>query len=95
MFLLGALLFGVACNTAVSEPSETVTASATVKLSTLEGGFYYLHGDEGGDYDPTNLAAEYKQDGKRVKAKMKIRADLANTHQFGVMVDILEISALP
>ena len=94
MFLLGAFLFLGGCRT-VTAYHETVTLSATVKYTNLEGGFYFLHGDNGVDYDPDNLPVEYRQDGKRVKAKLRIREDLSSTHMAGIIVNVLEISAIP
>jgi hypothetical protein len=94
MFLLGALLLGMGCRS-IEGPQLTTTLAATVKHTALEGGFYYLHGDDGADYDPTNLGADYQQDGKRVNVKLKIRDDLASAHSFGIMVDVLSISAIP
>lgn len=94
MFLLGIVLVAMACTSSTGY-RETVTLNATVRHSALEGGFFYLHGDDGEDYDPKNLPTEYRQDGKRVKAKIQLRDDLASIHQLGIVVEILEISALP
>ncbi len=94
MFMFATFLFALAACTSSTGYRETVTLDATVKHSTLEGGFYYLHGDDGIDYDPRNLPTEYRQDGKRVRVKIQVRDDLASIHQFGLVVDILEISAL-
>ncbi len=94
MFLLGIVLVAMSCTSSTGY-RETVTLTATVRHSALEGGFYYLHGDNGGDYDPRNLPTEYQQDGKRVKAKIQLRDDLVSIHQFGTVVEILEISELP
>jgi hypothetical protein len=94
LFVLAAFLFVAGCKT-VTAYGEFHTLSATVKHSDLEGGFFYLHGDDGVDYDPINLATEYRVDGKRVKVKLKVRDDLANTHMFGIIVEIVDISALP
>ena len=93
MFLLGIFLFVAGCNSATGG-NETATVTATVTHSDLEGGFFYLKGDNGVNYDPTNLPTAYQQDGKRVKAKVRIRNDLGSVHAFGVIVEILEISAI-
>ena len=93
LFLLGAFLFIAGCQS-ISGYGEFRTLTATVRHSDLEGGFFYLHGDDGADYDPINLSAEWKVDGKRVNVKLKVRDDLSNTHMFGIIVEIVEISAL-
>jgi hypothetical protein len=94
MFVLGALLLFAGCKT-TSDFRETRTLTATVKYSTLEGGFFYLHGDDGRDYDPTNLPSAYQTDGKRVKVKFVIREDLGSIHMMGIIVEIVEISSIP
>ena len=94
MLLIGLALIAIGC-ASIDGPSQTTTLSATVVHTDLEGGFYYLDGDDDVNYDPTNLPAAYQQAGKRVKVKLKLRDDLASAHSFGVMVEILEISALP
>jgi hypothetical protein len=93
MFLLGAFLFIAGCRT-VSAYGEFRTLDATVRHSDLEGGYFYLHGDDGADYDPSSLATEYRVDGKRVHVKMELRTDVASFHS-GIAVDIVTISALP
>lgn len=94
MFLLGITLLLAACSTDVTGVQQLRTTDATVRHSQLEGGFYYLDGDDGVDYDPINLSTEYRVDGKRVRAKLQLRADLASIHQFGLMAEIVEITAI-
>lgn len=94
IFLGALLVLAAACTTATTGFSETASLNATVTHSDLEGGFWYLKGDDNVNYDPTNLPSSYQTEGKRVKVKLKFRPDLASTHQFGTIVEILEISAL-
>lgn len=94
LFLVGIAFFAFGCSS-IDGPRETTQLNATVAHSDLEGGFYYLKGDDNVNYDPINLPVAYQQSGKRVKVKLEFRGDLASAHSFGLMVEIPEISALP
>jgi hypothetical protein len=90
---LGLLLIGF-CSQSITRDSEIVSANGTIKYSNLEGGFYYIAGDDRRNYDPINLGAEFKQDGLRVRFRARVRTDMASVHMFGEIVEILEIGKL-
>lgn len=73
---------------------EIVSGTGTVRRFELEGGFFAIVGDDGVTYDPTNLAAEFQQDGLRVRFRARMRDDLVGIHMAGPIVEILEISRL-
>ena len=66
----------------------------TVIFLSFEGGFYGIVSDAGEDYDPINLPAEFAQDGQRIRFQAIERPDLFGVHQWGVIIEITEISAL-
>lgn len=73
----------------------TITVTGTIRRSGLEGGFFAIQGDDGTTYDPRDLPADFRQDGLRVRAKLKLRNDMMGTHQVGPIVDVLEIQRNP
>ena len=80
---------------ACSTPTGAVMrANATVHFNPIEGGFYELVSDaDGVHYDPTNLAACYKEEGLRVEVTFRVRNDLGGFHMAGPIVDIQSIFA--
>lgn len=74
---------------------EVREVSGTVRFSTIEGGFFYIRGDDRVSYTPTNqLPACYQKDGLRVQATLKLGKDLAS-FQPGILVEILSIQVNP
>jgi inhibitor of cysteine peptidase len=90
-FLIIALFVGC-CGKKNMESATTITG--TIKLLPLEGGFYGIAGDDGVNYDPINLADEFKQDGLRVKVIARERNDMAGFHMWGKYIEILEIKPI-
>ena len=57
----------------------------------LSGGFWGIEGDDGQNYNPLNgLPAEFKEEGKRIKAKVKTSNDFT-MFMWGTNVDIQTI----
>ena len=63
-----------------------------VVWADLEGGFWAIRGDDQVTYDPlNNLPADFRRDGLRVRASLRIRRDLASFHMVGPIVEVLSI----
>ena len=73
---------------------EIVVGKGTIQYNDFEGGFYGIVGDDGEYYDPINLASEFEEDGLRVEYILKILKGQASIHQWGVVVEIIEIEKL-
>jgi len=91
LLLVGAFFLSGCCRDCRENEVET---SGTVKSIELEGGFFGLVGDDGQNYDPINLPDEYRIDNLRVYFKGLIRPDLASIHQWGIMLELTEITRL-
>lgn len=78
---------------APAEPrgDSVVTVTGTVRHFEFEGGFFAIRGDDSVTYDPTNLAEEFRRDGLRVHARLRLRPDMGGIHMAGPIVDIVEI----
>jgi hypothetical protein len=76
-----------------STASDSVLSiSGTVHHSELEGGFWLIRGDDGAAYDPMNgLPEEFRQEGLKVRARLRPRPDMVGIHQVGTIVEIVEI----
>ncbi|MCK8518559.1 putative hemolysin [Methanoculleus sp. 7T] len=72
-------------------PIDRVSGNGTVTYVDLEGGFYGIAADDGKRYLPTDLPAEYRQDGLRVTFSADIARETANIQQWGTPVDIVAI----
>lgn len=85
-------------DTAAGPPSDSVTADSVVTIAgvirhfDLEGGFFAIRGDDGVTYDPSNLADDFRRDGLRVRARVRLRPDMGGIHMVGPIVDIIEIA---
>lgn len=65
--------------------------TGTVAYVEVEGGFYVIRSDDGVQYDPINLPAEFRQDGMSVEAEAIRRDDMASYHMAGPLVELLRI----
>ncbi|HEU4700579.1 MAG TPA: hypothetical protein VFS40_15450 [Gemmatimonadales bacterium] len=76
-----------------SRGDSLLTITGAVHHFEVEGGFWAIRGDDGTTYDPTNgLAAEFRQEGLRVRARVRPQDDMMSTHQVGRLVEIVEIT---
>jgi hypothetical protein len=67
--------------------------SGTVRFSTIEGGFFYIRGDDSISYTPTNrLIACYEKDGLRIQATLKIEKDVGSVFP-GTLVEVESIQS--
>jgi hypothetical protein len=73
--------------------SEVRSATGTVKFQSLEGGFWGIKADDNTAYDPINLPAEFKVEGKRVSFTFQ-ESESVSFHQWGKLIQINTITAL-
>jgi hypothetical protein len=71
-----------------------VEFEGTVHYFELEGGFFAIQTDDSTTYDPTNLPAELKEPGTRVRIVAKRRDDLMGFHAVGPIVDVVRYRVL-
>lgn len=82
----------IPADTAVAgTPDSVVTITGVVRHFDLEGGFFAIRGDDGVTYDPSNLAEEFRRDGLRVRARVRLRPDMGGIHMVGPIVDVIEM----
>jgi hypothetical protein len=77
----------------VTEPApgqEILFEGAVVRVE-LEGGFFGIQGDDGKQYDPVNLPAEFAVDGLRVVVAALVIPDGVHFHMWGELVVIASI----
>ncbi len=73
---------------------QPIKTTGTIKRQGLEGGFWGIVGDDGQNYDPQNLAAEFQQEGLRVSFEAETRPDAASFHMWGTIVEIKSMKKL-
>jgi hypothetical protein len=73
---------------------DVVTGTGTIRFLKLEGGFYGIVGDDGEQYDPVNLNAEFQVDGLRVRFEAAVMHDVLTFHMWGTLVSIRTIERL-
>ena len=97
-----ALVALVACSTPKSTPWVVLPATAdttgtkltitgTVHYTAVEGGVYTIRTEDGINYDPTNLPAEFRKDGLAVEAEARKPETMAGIHQVGPIVTLTRI----
>lgn len=93
ILLIESVLISGCINDDKGKPSG-ISGTGTVKFIDLEGGFYGIIDDRGERYDPVNLDKEFQVDGLRVRFEAKVRGDMASTHMWGTLVEIMKIEKL-
>ena len=73
--------------------TQTLTFWGTVKYINLESGFWGIVSDDGKNYDPINLAEEFRREGKRVQVKA-VPKDRVNIHMWGTIIEITTITKM-
>jgi hypothetical protein len=71
--------------------ADVCDVSGRVGWFNFEGGFWAIRGDDQVTYDPLNLPEEFRQDGVRVRATLRIRRDLGSYRMVGPTVEVLSI----
>jgi hypothetical protein len=78
--------------TPAAEPiGARIHITGIVRQFELEGGFYAIRGDDSVTYNPTNLPAEFRQDGLAVEADARRRDDMVSIQQVGPLVQLERI----
>ena len=90
LVVLGALVLQ-SCATDKLDASQI---TGTVIYLSFEGGFYGIRGDDGKNYDPSNLPEEFRQNGMRVQFESKQLTNQMSFHMWGVIVEIIHIHKL-
>jgi hypothetical protein len=95
------LIFGLLATVVVAcvagctnDSSDTFTTTGTVVFLGFEGGFYGIKGDDGNNYDPTNLSLEFRKEGLRVRFEAKELTGQASFHMWGKIIEIRHIERL-
>lgn len=76
------------------ENEDAVKSTGTVVFLSFEGGFYGIKGDDGKNYDPTNLPQEFQKDGTRVRFAAKELTGRASVHMWGTIVELVTIQKI-
>jgi len=94
LFFLFASAVLISCVDKVADLNEGEYLTGTVKYVSLEGCFWAIYGDNNKHYDPINLPKEFHSEGKRIKFIFKERNDLASTHMWGTIIELVEVSEI-
>lgn len=70
---------------------QSLNFEGTVKYINLEGGFWGIVSDDGKNYDPINLAEEFRREGLRVQVKA-VPKNRASIHMWGTVIEITAIT---
>ena len=89
-----ALLLLLLLQSCTTENEDAVKVTGTVVFLSFEGGFYGIKGDDGKNYDPTNLPQEFQKDGTRVRFEAKELPGRASVHMWGTIVELVTIQKL-
>jgi len=75
----------------VTEKGDIVEGTGTIRYLSFEFGFYGIVANNDKYYDPINLPSAFKKDGLKVMFKAKMRKDVGNFHQWGIIVELIYI----
>ncbi|KDE55778.1 hypothetical protein EI28_04550 [Methanoculleus sp. MH98A] len=79
---------------AAGDTRRTVAANGTITFVDLEGGFYGIVTDDGRNFLPRNLPAEYRRDGLLVQFSADVQDDAAGIQMWGTPVEIRSIEVI-
>jgi hypothetical protein len=91
LFIVGLILIVPGFLASCSDPAA-IAFEGTVKYIDLEGGFYGIVTDDGKEYSPISLASRYQTDGLQVRVRALPVTDQVNTHQWGTLIKIIDIT---
>lgn len=84
------VVFCLASSTLGIVSAQSVNFQGTVKYINLEGGFWGIVSEEGKNYDPINLAEEFKHEGQRVQVEAVVK-DRVGIHMWGTIIEVTAI----
>ena len=87
-------IFLSSCSGTETENQNAGFISGTIVHGGVEGPVLGIRTDDGKNLDPINLPAEFQVNGKRILFKYIVRDDMASTHMWGTIVEIIEIREL-
>ena len=89
------LIGGCTASDSGGESNETgITGTGTVTYIDLEGGFYGIVADDGGQYLPLDLDEAFRQDGLEVRFTLEPADDMATIQQWGTPVRVVSIETI-
>jgi hypothetical protein len=96
--LLLASLGSFACANVPAEPrplesGQSAVVDASVRFLGVEGGCWTIEVAEEVHYLPLNLPEEFRRDGLRIRAELRLRNDYGSTCMVGPVVEVLSIRA--
>ena len=71
-----------------AQKGQAIKTTGTIRHQGIEGGFWGIVGDDGKNYDPTNLAPEFQQDGLKVSFEAVPATNQMSIHMWGTIVEI-------
>jgi hypothetical protein len=75
-------------------PAGEFSVDGTILKLPAEGSCWVIRTLEGTQYEPTNLAGDYHEEGTRVRALLRARSDMASACGGGTVVEIANIERL-
>jgi hypothetical protein len=88
------VLLALCPQSCMTDSGDNFIGTGTVVFLSFEGGFYGIKADDGKSYDPTNLPAEFRKEGLRVRFEAKELNHQASFHMWGIIVEIVHIQSL-
>ena len=88
------IVTGLLAPACTNDSGDMFVSTGTVVFLSFEGGFYGIKGDDGKNYDPMNLATEFRKDGLRVRFEAKELPNHASFHMWGTMIEIKQIEKM-
>lgn len=88
LFLLASCASQTPVDAEQTDGLSQVTATGTIRHIELEGGFWGIVGEDGTNYDPTNLSDNFKEDGLKVNFTARRLKDVGSMHMWGQIVEI-------
>jgi hypothetical protein len=77
-----------------AQKGQPIKTTGTIKHQGLEGGFWGIVGDDGQNYDPANLAAEFQKEDLRVSFEAVPSSNQMSFHMWGTIVEIKSMKKL-
>ncbi|PIN81208.1 hypothetical protein COV13_02055, partial [Candidatus Woesearchaeota archaeon CG10_big_fil_rev_8_21_14_0_10_32_9] len=72
--------------------SQLISGKGTVHFVDVEGGCWQIKGDDGVNYEPTNLKSQFKQEGLKVDFEGTLNNNVGSTCMVGKLIDLESIS---
>jgi hypothetical protein len=72
--------------------TKPVSVAGTVVFRDKDGGFYGILADNGGQYEPVNLDARFRNDGMRITLAGKLDTSRIGTHNWGNPIDLATVA---